>query len=353
MKISEFDIILEYQTDDNYIAEDKKTYFGSIYRKEELKCQMSSYIDGYREAIEAIYERFKMEAENGHIWVQDTIIYPLIFNHRHCVELELKRLFCLKDNKFDQLKSNTNHNLCAIWSNLQYFIVERATRLGISYNIAAIDHYINTIESLDEGSFRFRYPMNKELESSNTELTLLNVETFHHQMNQFHDDMADIYDSLSNQVDDWELNKDFKRHFKFCLSKNIDELKSVLDYKYPKYKIPDKPWLCSSEVPYPTEEEIENEIRYCHAISKDIKELLLILFNSLFTLHLNKITPPNSPERLNDILRVCNDTYSNENIFGHNNLDRIFLDKFSCLIYIKDQIISLADEIVGLIKTES
>lgn len=353
MKISKFDKILDFQTDDNYIPDEHKAYFGGVYRKEELRSQLSSYIDGYREATDAIYERFKKESGKGHIWVQDTIVFPLIFNHRHCVELEIKHLFCLSDSSFDKLKFNTTHKLGVLWSKIKDFIIERSGRIGLSYDTEAIGHYINQIESLDEGSFRFRYPMDVNLKSTNKELTILNVDSFHCQMNLFHDTMEEIFNALCNQVDDWTLTKDFKRQFKFCLSSNIDKIKSALDYDYPIYDLPDKHWLSSSDIPDPGEDDFEKEYQYCHGLSKDIKELLLILYYSIPSLKLNNIVPPNSQERLNDILKVCNDTYCNENVFGHNNLDAIFIDKFSCLVSMKRQIIFLANEIATLIKNES
>ena len=209
MEISKSDIIIEYQTDTHYIPPEGKAYFGGIKGSDGIKSQMSSYIDGYREAVNAIYDKFKTEANQGHIWIQDTIIFPLIFTHRHCVELELKRLFCLTDKKFEELSHSNTHLLYELWTKVKDFVIERALRLKKSIDIDAIEHYIKEMDSYDVGSFRFRYPMDKSLNSNNVNLELINVDTFHRQMNLFHDKMEKVFFSLADQVDEWELDKVF------------------------------------------------------------------------------------------------------------------------------------------------
>lgn len=347
-KITASDIIIEYQTDDHFIPAEEKAYFGGVQEKNGIKSQLTSYIDGYREAANAIFDRFKSEAGKGHHWVQDTIVFPLIFNHRHCVELELKRLFCLTDKKFDELSLNKIHKLGDLWNAIKDFFLLRATRLGKSFEIEAINHYISTLDLYDKDSFRFRYPMDVKLSSTNKSLEEINVVTFHRQMNLFHDAMDDIYFSISDQVDDWELNKDFKRNFLYCLRHNLEEVKNALKYEYQKLEYPDKPWLSISEIPTPSDSEIEREYCYCSRLSSDVKELLLILYYSLDKFKLNNITPQDSHERLDDILKVCNDTFNNQNIFDSTSIETIFRNKFYHMVSIKEQIICLAEEIDSL-----
>lgn len=351
MEISAHDIIFEYQTDYNIIPDNEKAYFGGVGNGKGVIQQISSYIDGYKEASNAVFDRFKHAADQGHIWIQDTIVFPLIFCHRHCMELEIKRFFCLTDHKYSELANKTNHKLYELWSNVKPFIIERASRLDLVVDIDAFDHYIKEMDSYDEGSFRFRYPMDTKLISTNTNLELLNVVTFHRQMNLFHNEIGKIYSLLSDQVDEWPLNNDFKRQFIYCIKNNLDDIKEWLDYEYPRHDHIDKTWLRFSEIPSLSDAEIEKEYRYCNEIPIDIKELILILFYSRYTIKNNNISP-NCNERLDDILKVCNDTYSNENIFGHNgnqnNIESIFLNKFCSIISVSNEIISLAEEIYKL-----
>lgn len=346
MKISKSDIIFEHQTDSNFVPSDAKAYFGGVKSKDGIKSQISSYIDGYREAVNAIFDRFKTEASQGHTWVQDTIVFPLIFTHRHCVELELKRFFCLTDKKFDELSNNKTHRLLDLWSNVKDFLIERASRLNIKIDIEAINHYIELIDQYDEGSFRFRYPMSTSLESSNKKLEILTVDTFHRQMNLFHEDMDKIFHSLDSQVDEWKLDKDFKRQFPYCIKKNYSEVENALCYKYPDIELPNKKWLSASEIPRISEAEMEREYKHCQTVSRDVKEVLLILYYALQSINLNNIASAKSEERLLDILKVCNDVYSNENIFG-SNIDNSFWKLFDMVKH-RDEIISLAMEIVSL-----
>lgn len=348
MKISKSDIIFEHQTVSNYIPNYEKAYFGGIHGKEGIKNQMSSYIDGYREAVNAIFDRFNLEAKQGHIWVQDTIVFSLIYTHRHCVELELKRLFCLTDKKFEELAQNNTHRLCELWTRVKDFLITRANRLDIKIDIDALNHYIIAVDSYDEGSFRFRYPMDTKLNSTNISLELINIATFHRQMNLFHDTMESIYHTLDNQVDEWALNKDFKRNFLYCLRIGFETLKSTLSYEYPELTIPNKPWLSPSEIPQLSDEEQEREYKYCQSVPHDIKEIILILFYTLDKLKINNIATSNKIERLSDLLKVCNDTFSNRNIFTENNLDKVFWEKFYQIVHNKDKIISLTNEILSL-----
>lgn len=349
MEISESDIIIEYQTDTNYIPAEEKAYFGGIKGCDGIKSQMSSYIDGYREAVNAIFYRFKTEATQGHRWVQDTIVFPLIFTHRHCVELELKRLFCLTDKKFEELSQNTTHRLYVLWSEIRDFVIERALRIKENIDVNAIEHYIEAIDSYDIGSFRFRYPMDKSLNSNNVNLELINVVTFHRQMNLFHETMEKIFYSLADQVDEWALDKTFRRQFLYCLKSNISEIKDALCYEYPETKSSNKVWLSFSDISDISDDEKEREYKHCQAVSNDAKEVILILYYSLRSIKLNKIVPSNSEERLTDILKICNDNYNNENIFGRNT-NNSFWNKFYSIIKNKEKIIHLADEIISLSK---
>ena len=349
MPLTKSDVIIEYQTDTHFIPDEEKAYFGGINGGDGIKSQMSSYIDGYREAINATFERFKIAGKEGHSSVQDTIVFPLIYLHRHCVELELKRLFCLTDKQFGELSHNNIHHLVELWSKIKDFVVERALRVNVVIDVSAIEHYINEIDSYDVGSCRFRYPMDKYLNSNNADLESINLFTFHRQMNIFHDTMEKVFCSLADQVDEWELNKDFRRNFLYCLNSNIGIVKNSLNFQYPEPETSNKLWLSLSDIPDISEEEKEREYKHCQAVPHDVKEIILIIYYSLRTIKLNRIVPKNSVERLTDLLKICNDTYNNENIFGKNT-DNSFFNKYWDIINHKDNIISLAEEMISLSK---
>lgn len=347
MEISKSDVIIDYQTDTHYIPPKEKAYFGGIKGSNGIKSQISSYIYGYREAVNAIFDRFKAEAEQGHTWVQDTIVFPLIFTHRHCVELELKRLFCLTDKKFEELSHNNTHFLCKLWQRVKVFVIERASRLKENIDVNAIEHYIEEIDSYDVGSFRFRYPMDKSLNSNNVNLESINLVTFHTKMNLFHDTMEKVFFSLADQIDEWKLDKVFRRQFLHCLETNIIKIKNALCYEFPETQSTNKIWLSLSDISDMSEEEKEREYKHCQSVLKNVKEVILILYYSLRSMKLNKIVPSNSEERLIDILKICYNNYCNENVFGINT-DNSFWEQFSDMVNKRDKIISLAEEIILL-----
>ena len=264
------------------------------------------------------------------------------------MELELKRLFCLSDDKFRRLAQFHTHNLNDLWTEVKNFITIKASRINFNVDIEAIEHYVSTLDSYDEQSSRFRYPMDTSLNSTNPTLQLMNVCTFHNQMNLFHDAMDLIYHSLEVQVEEWHLDKDFRRQFPHCLRCNYEDLKVALDYQYPKFEIPNKAWLSMSEIPELSDEDNEREYRHCQSVSNDVKELILILFFSLEKQIYHKITISERDDRLIDLLKLCNDTFSNENIFSAENLNKAFWQYFYRIIMLRENIISLADEILAL-----
>ena len=349
MEISKSDIIFKHQIDSSPIPDDEKAYFGGIKGKDGIKSQMSSYIDGYKEAVNAIFDRFTTEAKQGNIGVQDTIVFPLIYTHRHCVELELKRLFCLSNIKLGELQHNKTHELCELWKNIKDFLIDRASRLDVVIDMEAIYHYIKELDSYDKKAFRFRYPMDTNLDSTNPNIGLINVVTFHKKMNLFHATMEKLFHALNSQVDEWELDKDFKRMFPHCLKTHFDKIKKALLYEFLPKKTAEKHWKHLSEIPIISEKENKRKHEHCQALSTDAKEVLLILYLALGYVKNNHLVSSKSKERLLDILKICQASYNNNNIFG-TNIDDSFFKYLSRMVRNREKIIALANEIISLSK---
>jgi hypothetical protein len=114
------------------------------------------YSEGYREAGEKLYEYII-----GNTFYQNTLVYPLIFNYRHFIELRLKELILLvnryldKDNDFADI-----HNLNTLWETYKKEILPHITDLD-SKMVRNVERLINQFTNEDPDSMHFRYPVSK------------------------------------------------------------------------------------------------------------------------------------------------------------------------------------------------
>lgn len=161
----------------------------------------------YKEAAELIYEKMK----NGHIGDKDTLVYPLCFNYRHCMELLLKFLYIRHSNiNKEELKDflNTNHGLNKIWRQVKPILSAGKKRVGTKVDIGAIEHYVKEMHKFDEKSMRMRYPISKSVEKNNDNLRL-DFHNFHNYMTKFYDAIIQIDDDISGQVHYQASQSDF------------------------------------------------------------------------------------------------------------------------------------------------
>lgn len=152
----------------------------------------------YKEAAELIYDKMK----NGNNGDKDSLIYPLCFNYRHCMELLLKFLY-IRHSKIDKdgLKDflNTNHDLNNIWQQVEPILSAGEKRVGTKVNIGAIERYVKEMHKFDEKSMRMRYPISKSVEKNNNNLRL-DFHNFYNCMAKFYDAIIQIDDDISGQV---------------------------------------------------------------------------------------------------------------------------------------------------------
>lgn len=125
---------------------------------------------GNHELLDRYYNGFKLIAdtavdnllENAHAnMLKDQLVFPIIFNYRHFIELILKKYAIkYKIEKIDL--NNLGHSLMFYWKVVKPLLLEvHKEQKDVNEVISATESYIEEFSELDSGSFRFRYPFSK------------------------------------------------------------------------------------------------------------------------------------------------------------------------------------------------
>jgi hypothetical protein len=124
-------------------------------------------ITGYKNATLILLEELLNSNESLAI---DSLMFPLLFNFRHYLELSLK--FCIRLKRiyrnqatFEEIGFESVHYLQQLWEEIEVDLTP-----DVSHNPDKVQFFealqvtsliISEIDSLDKNSFAFRYPFNK------------------------------------------------------------------------------------------------------------------------------------------------------------------------------------------------
>lgn len=115
------------------------------------------YINGYRQIADLAVEHVAATDRD-----QDYLVFPIVFGYRQYLELRTKDLLMraaeLLDRARPDSKVMTRHELTPIWVALVPFLREI---FGRDPQIELIGTRIIEFDTLDQGSFAFRYPTTK------------------------------------------------------------------------------------------------------------------------------------------------------------------------------------------------
>jgi hypothetical protein len=127
-----------------------------------------NYYQHYREATAVMIEEI-----NSNVPV-DTVALPVLFMIRHSIELGLKANI-LEFEKFSSAKpklklNGKSHNLVLLYDYFESHLQEVCDKYNVDKTILArIDEFkehmlkfVDKLDSIDKGSFNFRYPVNLE-----------------------------------------------------------------------------------------------------------------------------------------------------------------------------------------------
>ncbi len=185
---------------------------------------INSYIDGYKEAVDSIFQSSKYKA--------DILVYPLCFLARHCIELTLKKLATtflniLKIKKIDlhydlqQVLINT-HDLSVLYKKI--VDITQLCDPRLLNNISKLNEYISDFTQVDPKAETFRYPYNKSNEHSLDNLSHINLIQFHKRFNEAFDYLIQCDSESIDIAHEYNTGTFYKSYSRFTIENISKEL---------------------------------------------------------------------------------------------------------------------------------
>ena len=215
MSLETGDKLFKFYSNNEFLNtyEIKFSYFGNSLISDTINC-FKTYIDGYKEATNIVFDKYN-SSDNDDYNILDTVVFPLCFMYRHVVELYIKYLYFKYSDKNDDERTaflnRVNHKLKQAWEELKNEIDVLLKKMNCTVNISLIDNCINEIDEFDFTSFRMRYPINKDLSSTNDKVYKLDVIHLHDHMFE----LFGYFDSIDNELRGVIIDNYTEDNFKF------------------------------------------------------------------------------------------------------------------------------------------
>lgn len=128
------------------------------------------YAAGYKDAADAVVGALAERKASF-----DSVVYPLVFLYRQGLELKLKLILPRARRLVgNEAVADHKHGLMPLWSELRRHLEQISLHEG-DQELPAIEDFIRQLDTVDPGSFAFRYPTTKKGEVSLPELRHINV----------------------------------------------------------------------------------------------------------------------------------------------------------------------------------
>lgn len=128
------------------------------------------YAAGYKDAADALVAALAERKAP-----LDSVVYPLVFLFRQGLELQLKLILPLARRLAGKATvADHQHGLMPLWKELRRHLEQLDPREE-DKELPAIEDFIRQLDTVDPGSFAFRYPTTKKGEVSLPELRHVNV----------------------------------------------------------------------------------------------------------------------------------------------------------------------------------
>ncbi|MFU5616615.1 hypothetical protein ACM7VC_14565 [Pseudomonas aeruginosa] len=128
------------------------------------------YAAGYKDAADALVRALAERKAS-----LDSVVYPLVFLYRQGLELQLKLILPLARRLAGkEALADHQHGLIPLWNELRRHLQQLDPRED-DKELPALEDFIRQLDTVDPGSFAFRYPTTKKGEVSLPELRHVNV----------------------------------------------------------------------------------------------------------------------------------------------------------------------------------
>lgn len=116
------------------------------------------YSEGYKEAGNVLY-KFCVENQYYESW----ILFPLVFNYRHYIELKLKELIFIGKSYLEEKREfpTNEHGLLRLWREYRNDILPKIDNSIEQSILDNMEKLIAEFNQKDSKSMKFRYPINK------------------------------------------------------------------------------------------------------------------------------------------------------------------------------------------------
>jgi hypothetical protein len=144
------------QKGDKLITTEGDRYFHVVVGD---RTDLNAHIEGYKRAADLIFDQFGQEPR---VIAVGWLVFPAIFLYRHFVELSLKDIISLGSYiETDNAHFPPTHDLSALWREARELI--KSIGPGCTDDdLDAMGSLIQELNTIDSGSFSFRYPINKD-----------------------------------------------------------------------------------------------------------------------------------------------------------------------------------------------
>jgi hypothetical protein len=158
------------------------------------------YADAYKDAADILLDKLL----GSHNHSLDRFVYPICFMYRQYLELRLKEII-LKYLPQDQRKAKVrklNHHIYCLWCEAKK-VLEIVYSKDDKSVLVPVDDYIMQFHQMDESSFSFRYPVDRDDDPHFKDIEKIDLNNLRVRMNQ----IADFLDSCSAGIDAYIENK--------------------------------------------------------------------------------------------------------------------------------------------------
>jgi hypothetical protein len=149
----------------------------------------------------------ELAVEHCQSFERNLVIYPVVFQVRHSIELSLKHLLLIALELFNEpIRRSKNHELLPLWHEIRPFI-ERRWPENTTGEIPVVESMIKELHKADQRSEKFRYPVSREG-------TLLMKDDSVINLKEFIDSGRKVFNFLNGCsfaiLDDLERKRDFE-----------------------------------------------------------------------------------------------------------------------------------------------
>lgn len=161
------------------------------------------YIEGYRHAAEILAAHVVSNCRD-----HDHLVYPLVFLHRHCLEIQLKRIIHLGGHLLELPQCDLGHHrLDKLWADARP-ILEKTWPGASPEPLEDVASVVHDFAQTDPISTAFRYAADKQGNRSVPELRHINIQTLAEVMARVTECLDGCALGLRSALDDkYEVNE--------------------------------------------------------------------------------------------------------------------------------------------------